>query len=336
MRMVGKNTFYKGIDLWDPELLRSNSEGKFWGNPDLVLHLLPFMEVDTVLALASMHPLTRDLLRRRFIWRQLLERTKITQERLLACKSLEEYCDTMLDMGKEAEALNSLLDVLDPDEERDDLEMEVLRTICRRFPGVDKTTSSQAFDFVNRVELHLHEEEMENEGEGREMDCVSSEGLASAYFTVTRVGMFDLLMQPENIKTIKNMVEYQEVPIKKLEASQVLMDEPGMALLLDNCESWQVQVLAIPKTFGGEEWARLVKRVSKVKPENSSFNFLGIKDWESCRRASREDFKAVWQSGREGLIYKDDDQERGWLSIVWNNSGWEEIEPVIDSCLRIF
>ena len=68
-------------------------------------------------ALASMHPLTRDLLRRRFIWRQLLERIKMTQERLLACKSLEEYCDTMLDMGKEAEAIKSLLDVLDPDED---------------------------------------------------------------------------------------------------------------------------------------------------------------------------------------------------------------------------
>ena len=47
-----------------------------------------------------------------------------------------------------------------PDEERDDMKMEVLRTIYRRFPGVDKTTSSQAFDFVNnRVELHLHEYE---------------------------------------------------------------------------------------------------------------------------------------------------------------------------------
>jgi len=237
MRMVSKDISYKGIDLWDPELLSFNSEKKFWGNPDLVLLLLPFMEVDTILALASLHPLTRDLLRRMFIWRQLLERIKMTQKRLLACKSLEEYCDTMLDMGKEAEALKSLLDVLDPDEERDDLKMVVLRTICRRFPGVDKTTSSQVFDFVNnRIELHLHEdeEEMENEGEGREMVSVSSEGLAlisisvsSAYFTVTGVGMFDLLMQPENIKTINDMVEYQEGPIKKLEASQVLMDEPA-------------------------------------------------------------------------------------------------------------
>ena len=114
--------------------------------------------------------------------------------RLLACKSLEEYCDTMLDMGKEAEALNSLLDVLDPYEGRDDLKMEVLKWICRRFPGVDKTTSSQAFDFVNnRIELHLHEdeEEMEKEEEDREMVCVSSEGLtlisisvSYAHFTV--------------------------------------------------------------------------------------------------------------------------------------------------------
>ena len=120
--MVGKISLYQGTDLWDPELLRSNSEGRFWGNPDLVLLLLPFVEVDTTLALASLHPLTRDLLRRRFIWRQLLERTKMTQKRLLACKSLEEYCDTMLDMGKEAEALKSLLDALNPLEEMDDLE----------------------------------------------------------------------------------------------------------------------------------------------------------------------------------------------------------------------
>ena len=62
--MVGKNTFYKGTDFWGPEQLRSNSEMKFWGNPDLVLHLLPFMEVDIILALVSTHPLTRDFLRR--------------------------------------------------------------------------------------------------------------------------------------------------------------------------------------------------------------------------------------------------------------------------------
>ena len=342
MRMVGKNTFYKGIDLWDPELLRSNSEMKFWGNPDLVLHLLPFMEVDTILALASMHSLTRELLRRRFIWRQLLERTKMTQERLLACKSLEEYCDTMLDMGKEAEALNSLLNVLDPDEERDDLEMEALRTICRRFPGVDKTTSSQVFDFVNnRVELHLHEDEVKMEEEDREMVCVSSEGLtlisisvSYAHFTVTGVQMYHMLMQPENIKTINDMVEYQEVPIKRLEASQVLMDEPGMALLLGNCESWQVQVLAIPKTFGGEDWARLATRVRETKPENSSFNFLGIDDRKGCRKASRDDLKVVWQSSRQGCIIKDPEVE-GHI-VILNNSGWEGIDRVLDMCLRNF
>ena len=109
--------------------------------------------------------------------------------------------------------------------------------------------------------------------------------------------MFDLLMQPENIKTINDMVEYQEVPIKKLEASQVLMDEPGIALLLDNCESWQVQVLAIPKTFGGEDWARLATRVRETKPENSSFDFLGIEDRKGCRKASRESGVAVKQGG---------------------------------------
>ena len=300
------------------------------------------MEVDTILALASMHPLTRHLLRRRFIWRQMLERTKMTQERLLACKSLEEYCDTMLDMGKEAEALNSLLVVLDPDEERDDLEIEVLRTICRRFPGVEKTTSSQSFDFVNnRIELHLHEdeEEMEKEGEDREMVCVSSEGLAllsisvsCAHFTVAGVQMYD--MQPENIKTINDIVELQEVPIKKLEASQVLMDEPGMALLLDNCKSWQVQVLAIPKTFGGEDWARLAKRVRETKPEDSSFNFLGIDDRKGCRKARRDDLKVVWQSSRQGCIIKDPEVE-GHI-VILNNSGWEGIDRVLDMCLRNF
>ena len=173
------------------------------------------------------------------------------------------------------------------------------------------------------------------------MVCVSSEGLALisisvsyAHFTVTGVHMYDMLMQPENIKTINDMVEYQEVPIKKLEASQVLLDEPGMTLLLDNCESWQVQVLAIPKTFGGEDWARLATRVRETKPENSSFNFLGIEDRKGCRRASRDDLKVVWQSSRQGCIIKDPEVE-GHI-VILNNSGWEGIDRVLDMCLRNF
>ena len=48
---------------------------KFWANEDLVEELLPFLDLPSTLALASVHSATASLLKRDILWKQLLHQT---------------------------------------------------------------------------------------------------------------------------------------------------------------------------------------------------------------------------------------------------------------------
>ena len=87
---------------------------------------------------------------------------------------------------------------------------------------------------------------------------VSSEGLGLIrildlcdYFTVVEAHMEDMSELHSN--TLCDIVELQEKPIMFLDAHQVDLESESMALLMDRCQVWQVQILAIPKHFSGKE-----------------------------------------------------------------------------------
>ena len=311
-----------------------DAENKFWRSLDLMLQLLPFLDVASTLALVSAHTLARDLLCRISTWKKFLERTRLTQERLVACTTLEQYCDEMVDMGEEMDNVHTLLFVMDPKNLRPDLDLTVLQTICRRFPGATKGIPSAHLlgprTVNNSITLQFHEGE-ENTEEGSPV-CfsVSSEGLGLIrildlcdYFTVVEAHMEDMSELHSN--TLCEIVELQEKPIMFLDAHQVDLESESMALLMDRCKVWQVQILAIPNHFSGEDWARLAKRVKETKPEESSFNFLGIEDWDSCRRGSREDLGLIWAAAKLGWMYKmkEGDTVAEGLAMM-ENGGWAE------------
>ena len=47
----------------------------FWGTPELVEHLLPFLDADSTKELAEAHHLTRQILGKALIWGRLTKRT---------------------------------------------------------------------------------------------------------------------------------------------------------------------------------------------------------------------------------------------------------------------
>ena len=302
-------------------------ENKFWRNPNLVLHLLPFLDVASTLALASAHPLSCDLLGRSSTWKKFLERGRVTQERLVACTSVEEYCDEMLEMGEELEKVHSVLLLLDPDENgRPDLELEVLKSICQRFPS--RTPSRE---FVNNsIKLRFHKESTEG--------CptyfsVSSEGLhliqlldSSEHFAVVDVHMDSLLHVDNFANTIGEVADLQKNPIRRLEAKQFNLESKSLALLVNHCQTWQVRVLSISEHLSPEDWSGLAKRIRETKPEDSRFDFLSFEDPESCGKASREDLRVIWAAAKYGWLYKmreGDSIEEGVAMMV--NAGLGEV-----------
>ena len=292
-----------------------------------MLHLLPFLDVASTLPLASAHPLSCHLLGRSSTWKKFLKRTNVTQERLVACRSVEEYCDEMLDMGEELEKVHSVLLLLvDPESRRPDLEVELLKTICQRFPS--RTPSKE---FVNNsIKLQFHKESTEG---SPTYFTVSSEGLHliqildfSEYFAVIDVYMDGELQFNNFANNICEVVELQEKPIRRLDAKQVTLESKSMALLVNHCEKWQVRVLSISEHFSLEDWCRLAKRIRETKPEDSRFDFLSFEDWETCRRASREDLRVIWAAAKYGWLCKmkeGDSLEEGVAKMV--NAGLAEL-----------
>ena len=69
---------------------------KFWRNPDLLLMLLPYLDVPSTWALATAQPLVLDVLQHMFVWKGLLKRWVNNMDRRVD----EEYED--LKEGKQS------------------------------------------------------------------------------------------------------------------------------------------------------------------------------------------------------------------------------------------
>ena len=96
---------------------------KFWANEDLVEEVLPFLDLHSVVALASVHPLSLSLIQRDVVWQGILLKTFKTKSELLL-QQWEEKVDLLVDLM-----------YLTSDEPADgNLLQSVLHHICQNFP----------------------------------------------------------------------------------------------------------------------------------------------------------------------------------------------------------
>ena len=95
-------------------------ENKFWRSPDLVAQLMPFLDVASTLALATVQPLVVDLIQRRFIWKDLIRRSAI--------------CGVENEDSEERSKRNvgQLVEILKLVEDPEPHLLELLHTICEK------------------------------------------------------------------------------------------------------------------------------------------------------------------------------------------------------------
>ena len=93
-------------------------ENRFWRSPDLVAELIPFLDVSSILALATVQPLVLSLLQRSFIWKSLIRRSTIGEN------ELEKY----------REKIRQLVEIQKLVEDPEPHLLELLHTICKRCP----------------------------------------------------------------------------------------------------------------------------------------------------------------------------------------------------------
>ena len=92
---------------------------KFWSSEDLVEELLPFLDLPSISALASVHPLTLALIERDVIWQAILVKTFKDKSELLVVQ-WEEKIDLLMELVQG-----------DPD---DQMLQSLIQHICKNFP----------------------------------------------------------------------------------------------------------------------------------------------------------------------------------------------------------
>ena len=122
------------------------AEIDFWQTPEIVEHLLTFMDATSILNLAHTHGLTVQILQNASFWTKLIRRT---------CPFGEEEEDRSLQAAivqRKRKPVRILLELLElcqdqdqqpveneesvEDHEEDSKHMELLKIICQRFPPI--------------------------------------------------------------------------------------------------------------------------------------------------------------------------------------------------------
>ena len=107
---------------------------KFWRNPDLLLMLLPYLDVPSTWALVTAQPLILDVLQHKFVWKGLLKRWPLAGDDEL--EQVKQLANILKMMEQPETLLYDLLDIIceyvEYEEEEGELLLNSIRLNCRR------------------------------------------------------------------------------------------------------------------------------------------------------------------------------------------------------------
>ena len=306
-----------------------NAATKFWGCPELVEKLLTFLDVQSTLNLARVHPLTIAILKAGPTWRKLVKRTcrvndtddwAAFEEQRIEVQHLVEISSLM---GNPKPLILDLLDV-----------------IAERFPPVRRMWMSEKDVEVIQVSCPRHN-----------THSVSLLGFRLLELVEGRVGFPDALQPIEKAKVttcfssllaaLSSRVSRQqlliELDLEKLYCAS-LNDADAILTLMQNCSSvnWRNRSILIVRRgaeLGAEGWATLAEAVC-LHPGFSDV----CANRDEMLAADRGDLRAIWDALGGGVgagtwFVRD----RDWhIVTVGKEESWAALEHVLDVCYEAF
>ena len=85
---------------------------KFWRNPDLLLMLLPYLDVPSTWTLVNAQPLVLDVLKLKFVWKWLLKRWPSPGTASDKFEQLKQLANILKVMEQPETLLLDLLDII--------------------------------------------------------------------------------------------------------------------------------------------------------------------------------------------------------------------------------
>ena len=311
------------------------AEEKFWGTPELVDMLFPFLDVASVLRLAQSNfssekdSLVLGVLQQALVWNKLIGRSLPENPN----DSLEHLEDNLEIKKSTIECLTEILKMFkDPVS----LEMDLLLLICKRFPPFNFCGKPQIVD----VSHHLPPDQFSTGSVSPVgfalLESVES-SLGSTVQKIERIQVF-VLVEPW-LTAVSERAARQGSKIGKLNCGSVRCstqeDAEAFFTLVNHCQSWSVRFLVVRGEVGPIGWEALRKAVCSpgaAEPLQTVDAPLRV-----MIQARREDLRAIWEtlSSHWTISFTDGDFEEvlvkeGPGEEDNNKTGWGRLEGLMD------
>ena len=304
-----------------------SAEATFWATQDVVEKVLPFLDAFSTLSLATVHPLTVQILKGGFFWNQLVERTCI---RDLDAAKVEEQKVEMQHLAKIATLMgipkHLLLDLLD--------------VICRRCPPTNSW-----FVQLNCPRHKTHSISPEGfllleEVEGGVGSAVAVQHIEKVLIHACSGSLLTALSA--RVSRQQGLVELH---LTSLHCGS-LKDAEAIHTLLQNCNSLDCIVwcsLSVEIGIDGEGWAALAKALLLHPPR---FHYVLVQR-DVMLRADRGDLRTIWDVLYNNRLAVGEwvvgtgnwrPEVPGWEFeiVVDKEEGWALLEQVLDMSERQF
>ena len=299
----------------------------FLWTPDLVEHLLTFLDAPSILNLARAHSFTVDVLQKASVWAKVIRR---------ACPFGKEEEDSLWTVEdtiaeEKIDKVRHLVGLLELLEDRFNHHLDLLELICERFRP--KVGSEE------RVDL-------------------SASMIGSHFFSVSLLGFLLLErveasilwdghlvgVQVENLyepflSVLSQRANIQDEQVDRLRFGQVTLcsDQAvnAFSTLVASTSHSVWDALDIGDDVGAEGWAELAK-ISQTLMEVGALWFVGGFNVSTSRKAlkksKREDLRTIWEASLGGEV---GDAGTLWCVTVRSQSGeaewteWERLEEIL-------
>ena len=302
-----------------------NAERKFWGTPELVENLLPYLDLESIKQLAKCHKKTRQILGKTFVWNQLCKSILPKDDDIdLANSDWPQEDDThphYAVLASERGKVRLFVEILSLSEgsDRSQHGMDLLHTICERHPIspncirrlVDVGCSCDQTHTVSILGFLLLKEVLASEQEST--------------LCVDRVRARILYDPP--LTALSSIVAGQQEKVKKLDVDDFRCDNKegaeAIATLVERSETMMQDLdpsIFVEEEIGAEGWSAIRRAIDHLSDAFGKEIYLHS-DRKSLMAGKREDLKAILEKVFNWAVTNYEDEEDRSLEFTKNIEG---------------
>ena len=309
-----------------------SAERKFWGTPELIENLLPFLDAFSTKNLAESHKLTRRILRNSLNWNKLIKRT-FPQKRYTIMNHYYVPEPTNVILEFEREKARLLAEILSMSKDSSQLEMDLLHAICERFSLTYEQDGIYFYSHFVNVSC----------------SCLQTHRVSLWGFLVLEdvAAILDSREQSILEMASKELVEplltalgsralHQEEMVERIQSRSVRCNSKksaeALATLAEKTQAWWgLGDIHVDNVIGAEGWTSIRKALELLSRKRQIYVQM-FSERHTMTAGKKEDMKAIWDVIQDWEVKSDEGSVSYKMSFSnvegRTDRGWEDWEGV--------